>query len=284
MPMKVDLKIKALDFSTFKIEVFMPAITHLCEKVNISLFDDTITVYPKNYPKNSSQWAPELLDLFQFHPNEFKNKDWVVRFDAKHHMYHKDNFSWDDTHYHIRYNKTIDEARLQKILAVFVKFNVISPIEEQSFLTVYRLVALPNALQDQLALIQTKAAIFRSRAEKEISYTPARDAAENLYKDLSAALAEYNKNPKTKDSYTEFQKVSSAAINKAKPILEEHRGWKKILGNVGLAIGLLGVGYVIAGLINLKVNNQFLFFNKTDSAKKVDKLEELVRNQPAPAA
>jgi hypothetical protein len=46
------------------------------------------------------------------------------------------------------------------------------------------------------------------------------------------------------------------------------------LGN--LVLGVIGVGviYAIAGLINLAVSGNFLFFKKTDSGKKLDEIKK----------
>jgi hypothetical protein len=72
-----------------------------------------------------------------------------------------------------------------------------------------------------------------------------------------------------------FKKECTAAVNKARPELEKHRGWKQFLGNLALAIAGLGVLYVVAGLIHKATTGNFLFF-KTDSASKLDKLDQAI--------
>ncbi len=70
----------------------------------------------------------------------------------------------------------------------------------------------------------------------------------------------------------------------ARPELEKHRGWKQLLGTLGLAIAGLGIGYVIAGLINVAVTGHFLLFRpKTDSLQKLELLQKSL-DQVAPCA
>ncbi|QDP71083.1 protein kinase family protein [Legionella israelensis] len=77
----------------------------------------------------------------------------------------------------------------------------------------------------------------------------------------------------SEDDYKQFKENCGEAIDKAKPELKTHRNMNYILANVGLAVLGIGVGYAIAGVINLAINRKFLFFTETDSMKKLDKLE-----------
>ncbi len=70
-----------------------------------------------------------------------------------------------------------------------------------------------------------------------------------------------------------FQKNCETHIQSAAPILEKHRGWKRLIGNLLACILGLGVGYVVAGAINKYVNGHFLFFNETKSISKLSKLK-----------
>lgn len=78
-----------------------------------------------------------------------------------------------------------------------------------------------------------------------------------------------------------FKNSCHIAIKVARPELEKHRGVKQVLGNLALAIIGLGVFYLIAGLINKAGTGNFLFF-KTDSAKKIDQLEQSVKSIEGP--
>lgn len=79
-----------------------------------------------------------------------------------------------------------------------------------------------------------------------------------------------------------FKRESLDAINKARPVLEQHRGWKQILGNLALAVAGMGVIYLVAGLLNKAVTGNFLFF-KTDSAHKIDQIEKSIHSIDLPS-
>jgi hypothetical protein len=70
----------------------------------------------------------------------------------------------------------------------------------------------------------------------------------------------------------EYKSRALTIINEARPVLEQHRGFKQLLGNLVLLILTLGTAFII----NKAVNGQFLFFQKTDSAQKLDDLTQTV--------
>ena len=74
-----------------------------------------------------------------------------------------------------------------------------------------------------------------------------------------------------------FKSKCHAAIAKARPALT--RGWSQILGNVALAIGLVGLLYVAAGLIHMAKTGDFLFFktkSEKDSQQKLNQIEKTI--------
>ena len=70
--------------------------------------------------------------------------------------------------------------------------------------------------------------------------------------------------------YDEYQSKALRIIQKAKPELEKHRGYKKLLGNLVVLILTLGTAFII----NKALNGHYLFFQKTDSAKQLDKISQ----------
>jgi hypothetical protein len=104
--------------------------------------------------------------------------------------------------------------------------------------------------------------------------------AKTLYANISIALIRYCDNQITSD---EFKKTCTTHIQEARPILEQHRDWKKILFNLALAIAGVGVVYLVAGLINLGLTKgkHFFFTIDTDSAKRINVLEQAI-NEPVP--
>ena len=101
--------------------------------------------------------------------------------------------------------------------------------------------------------------------------------AKGLYISISTDLLRYCQNNISLD---QLKKSSASSIEKASYYFRQHRGWKEILFNLGLAIAGLGVGYLAAGLINLCVTKgtHFFFTLDTDSMQKVAVLKQAVDN------
>lgn len=96
--------------------------------------------------------------------------------------------------------------------------------------------------------------------------------ADTLISNLKAHSDTYFLNP-TKDAYDTFKMQTENDILEARDELEKHRGWKRVLGNIGLAI----CGFLVLYAIAVAINGDF-FFKKTDSAKMLDKCDDLIRN------
>jgi hypothetical protein len=106
------------------------------------------------------------------------------------------------------------------------------------------------------------------------------DAAQAAFKlvgqintEIDHYLDTYNTQPK---ALQKFKANCDQHIRGAAEILEQHRGWKWILGNLSCFILSLGVGYLLAGSINLFCNDKFTFFNQTTSMAKVCGLKESI--------
>ncbi len=119
----------------------------------------------------------------------------------------------------------------------------------------------------QLKLILEKASQLRKDG-----HLTAADAADHLYKKLNTQAQNYFSDP-TEEAYNAFKEQAKAEIKQAHIELDKHRGWKRVLGNVFLAIIGFGVLYLAAVLINRNV-----FFNNTDSSEKLDELESNLSN------
>ena len=106
-------------------------------------------------------------------------------------------------------------------------------------------------------------------------------AASELYNHLVREGKIYFQQEATIDSYKVFKKNCNHHIRTAREVLDNHRGWSEFLTNLALAILTAGIGLLIKGGINLANNKQFFFVHKTDSAKKLDEIEEEI-NQAKP--
>ena len=132
----------------------MRAFTHLCQKANISLFDDTITLYPKLNGNTHTETVidfstlnsicvqvgcvyKEVRKTISLQEDNLGIKRYINRDDPLHARYHMDNFTMDDRHYHAQFAKTIDKSKLIEILTAFVKYDVLSSAEKESFIKAY---------------------------------------------------------------------------------------------------------------------------------------------------
>jgi len=259
----------------------MKAFSHLCKNVTISLMYDTITLYFK-----PSEVTPRYRLNLYF-------KGYVYREDRDHYRYHQDNFDISKKHYHLQFFKPVNELQFDSVLTAFIDSKMISQEEKTELLQAYRQansleVELINPTPEeqnfnrQLLDLYFKACEHHYKFEKNhaLNYENAAKAAKKLYTRLYAAMTEYSKN-KTPVSYDRFRKKCKRAIALAKPELEQHRGLKQIIGNILLCIALLGIGYVGAGLINLTINGQFLFF-QTDSMNKIANMSASIERIPSP--
>lgn len=119
-----------------------------------------------------------------------------------------------------------------------------------------------NALYNALAIIHDKA---NQLAEEGFEI-----AAVKAHSLIRSIVGETERN------YTpeQFKQACQRHIEDARPVLEVHRGWKEVFANLGIALGLGGVGYLLAGAVNYLVNGRFSFHVKTRSEEKLDQLSE----------
>lgn len=129
-----------------------------------------------------------------------------------------------------------------------------------------------NALLQQIA---KKAAYFSTQGHVKAHVSA--NALHTILKDKSEVFFKL-KHQEAKAAYPDFKNACLGAIHSARPILEEHRGLKAILGNLVLAIIGLGIMYLVAASIHyLQTNGKHFFFQfKTDSAKKLDQMHVII--------
>jgi hypothetical protein len=106
---------------------------------------------------------------------------------------------------------------------------------------------------------------------KAESLIKAYDVAQTLLEDLVKAKSTYDVNP-NQEAFKKFKTQCDTSIEKSRPELEQHRGWKQLLGNILLAVLGFGVVYLAAAAINKAVTGNFLFFN-TKSSKIVNDIK-----------
>lgn len=279
----------------------MPAFTRLCKNVNISVAHNTVTLYiPPNLPwvplykkiaesKVYNPWDPMIKQIWAFdlydacNPNDpFVKKlspvKPVYRNSLDHDYFHDDTFDRDIDHFHMQFTKNIDEANFEIFLSILVEKKIIDLQEKEGCLIAFRQATqdVLGKFYDELATIQLKALELNEKAEKDPkNYQEAATVANELYETVKREAKVYLKDKKA-DTYNAFRIRCKEAIDKAKPVLEKHRGWKEVLINLGAAILGLGIFYLIALGINYhSTHRAHLFFHcETDSAKKLKQFED----------
>ena len=90
----------------------------------------------------------------------------------------------------------------------------------------------------------------------------------------------FTKEP-TRENYEEFKSRCDGHISEARYVLDNHRGWGKILLNVFAMIATAGIGYAIAAVLNVIVNRGKFTFFSTDSSQKISAIEEKIEEARA---
>lgn len=130
----------------------MPKIfTHFCRKINLSLLDNTLSIYPKqsrsfnqrnnrfhqlSSPTNFTSFRVAVL--FKTNKEELGITRVVGHTDPDVHLFHQNGFNHDDDHYHYMFAKTINESKLNEILDFLVENDLITSQEHNRLLKDYQ--------------------------------------------------------------------------------------------------------------------------------------------------
>ena len=209
------------------------AFTHLCKNVNLSLYNDTLTVYPKSSftpppvsidPSNLNKlndhdvmnflmtvlfsemdcMSAKVGRALTMEQNELGIYRFVHRDDPDHNLYHQDTFDLDNSHYHAQFRATIDELKLEAILAILQKHSLITLAEHNSFLNAYHTVnPLPH---DALVPVQ-------KQSKSSQSVTPPAEEAKNESPKFAGLKRGFFQNPKANQKNSEPHEPKNSAIN-----------------------------------------------------------------------
>lgn len=161
---------------------------------------------------------------------------------------------------------------LRKKAMLFKKStNLLSVGEELNRFNELLICSPPNglALIEQLLLLKEKIHDFNKRGE-----TKASDTANTLFSGLfNESIAYFSSTGYEKNNISLFNDNCNRLLETARPTLEKHRGCKQILGNIGLAIGGIGVFYLAAAMVKWAATGKFLFFS-TDTEKIMDDIKK----------
>lgn len=262
----------------------MTAFTHLCKKANISLHDNTITLYPKRKGTKKIGYYPEVSRASRHHAELGKKVTFIRRKDVGHDHFHQDVFDRENQHFHMQFERTIDEPDLRDILDFLLRHKVITSQEKESFLKDFNHISQQDPIEEILNLdaftteldhVKAKAESLEEKAKTNKDYEAAAKSASILCLELKNALEDLLQNPQTIAKIHLFKASVNASLDKASIELRHHRGWKEVFINIGLAIGLVGVGYLVWGLYNLSQSERFTIFRpNTESMNKLNDLQE----------
>lgn len=107
-------------------------------------------------------------------------------------------------------------------------------------------------------------------------YVEAVKAVELLTETLRRQAEIFFQEATNQKKYEAFKQACDEAIETAEPTLKEHRGWRRLLVNTGLAIAGLGVFYLLAIAIHSRITTpkRWLFFDRPKSLETLHKLKE----------
>jgi hypothetical protein len=132
---------------------------------------------------------------------------------------------------------------------------------------------LIESFQIQLKQIKDKETELEKKGHFKAAYK-----AQILHNTLQEAVTKLQ----DKWDFETFNTDCRTAITRAKPELEKHRGWKKVLVNLALLVVGLGVLNMLAVVFNKKLTKNFLFVVETDSSHKLEQLEQAVTSIKKP--
>ncbi|GAG64375.1 unnamed protein product, partial [marine sediment metagenome] len=132
----------------------------------------------------------------------------------------------------------------------------------------------------QLGQIEEKSKNLNTRSgndKNDKKLEAAASSASTLSTALDTAYKKYYNGDRSPANAETFIRESREAIKTARPELETHRGWGRVLANVGLAIAGIGVLYGIALIANtIHTKGKHTFFYKTDSESKIEEVEKAI--------
>lgn len=211
----------------------MKAFTHFCRHINISIMNNTITVYYRN-----SDWYSPLYNAMkelEYNKERGCFYRFVQQYDEDHHLYHQDHFKRKKSHFHLNfYGHPIDEKRFEFIVGVFLERKIISSEEKDRLINAYRQANLLESehvvyskeeekIETRLFFLQKVVSSIEYKAEdKPDKYMTASTAARALHAHITQAMSTYCMN-KSSEAYREFRKTCATAISEARPDVIESR-------------------------------------------------------------
>lgn len=207
----------------------MPAFTHICSTLSISLAHNVITLYPNSEEDivhvNSVLTGPSLIQAF----NDIRGSyQFVYRFEPGHSYYHDDNFMLERWHSHLKFPFKLDEDKIIKVLTILCSHKLINSDECFSFLKAYRqaLRDSEEVLTHALSKIELKIEKLEKKAQDSPdAFTIPLNTAKCVYNNISERFFTY-KSDKSLGNYNMLTYTCDQEIRKAREALQNYNGWK----------------------------------------------------------
>ena len=251
----------------------MPAFTQIGALVNISVMQDTVTLYPA--PLSTSLQRERMHWAVQDTIRDVNPKRCVKRDNPDHELYHQDAFNREELHFHLQLRNLVDEIVLNGFLSALKVHGIISPIEHTRCLVAYHRANHPSddaqsetletLFYAQMTTLETKAWELRSRG-----HTKTKKRVDLLIRHLTEAFDAFSIADKTAEKRALFQEQCSMLIEDARSDLDTHRGFKQIFSALFYLIGLIAQ-MPDPKEIERKVARSFRFFrtNTTETLTNV---------------
>jgi serine/threonine-protein kinase LegK1 len=126
------------------------------------------------------------------------------------------------------------------------------------------------ALRHKIRQLRTKEYELRQRG-----HTQTADTMKNLVDKLSKNT-EYLQSHRTPLILERYQSACLREIDRVKDVFEEHRNIRWLIAEVATAIGLLGIGYLVALGINYHQTGRLGLFAQTQSSRLLDNFKDTV--------
>ena len=235
----------------------MRAFTHLCEKINISLMKDTLTIYAKNNSPFSMEMSLRVIKAEAALKQSFDFKCFVLNFYQDHSNYHWDSFDRKNDHLHIQYSIVIDEFLFEEPEEQWM---AALPVHKANTLEDIPLILYSSEeqnLKNELVQLRLKANYLRKNAYFSDQIA---QQTRDLYEKLTLGFDSYCSN-RTIVSLVRFKINSRELIATASKRLAPYDELKQWMSSLLPMLGVVGETYVPTRVLSSVIGGRFSFFN-----------------------
>lgn len=130
-----------------------------------------------------------------------------------------------------------------------------------------------NLVLNHLTLLEHKKRELERDREDNLASSK-REALDRLVMSVKRGIKVYIDSSLNQDALATFQETCNTSIEKAKPTLERHRGFKSIFANFLITVSTLGIAN-LTQLVRTRGEHGFFTFN-TDSGEKLNDMKKAI--------